>query len=108
MTAREPCDVFPIVTAMIHILEAPLCDEAEPSCGGALALQLVTLAVFNRLTLALAKLAQRLNVRSALPLCLQRILFFPNFCSIVSVCLIQSAVIATKVHSPIREGSPWR
>ena len=64
---REPGDVFLVVTAMIHILEAPLGDEAEPPCGVALALQLLSLAVFNRLTLALAKLAQRLNVDTIFP-----------------------------------------
>ena len=64
---REPCDVLPIVTAMIHILEAPLCDEAEPSFGVAFALQLVALEEFHRLTLTLAKLAQRLNINTIFP-----------------------------------------
>ena len=44
--------------------------------------ELLALAVSHLLALALAKLAQRLDVRSALPLCLQRMLFIPNFCSI--------------------------
>ena len=66
-----------VADASRYILEAPLGDEAEPSCGVALALQLVALAVSHLLTLALAKLTQRLDVK----------LFFPNFCSIVSGCL---------------------
>ena len=66
---REPCDMLPIITdAIRYILEAPFGDEAEPACGGALALQLVALAVSHLLALALAKLAQHLKVRSAMPL----------------------------------------
>ena len=57
--------MLPIITdAIRYILEAPLGDEAEPSCGVALALQLVALAVSHLLALALAKLAQRLNVNA--------------------------------------------
>ena len=57
--------MLPIITdAIRYILEAPLGDEAEPSCGVALALQLVALAVSHLLALALAKLAQRLNVNT--------------------------------------------
>ena len=53
---REPSDVFPVIAdAIRYILEAPLGDEAEPSCDS----------------------------RSAS----MSILFFPNFCSIVSGCL---------------------
>ena len=62
---REPCDMLPIITdAIRYILEAPFGDEAEPTCGVALALQLVALAVSHLLALALAKLAQRLNVNT--------------------------------------------
>ena len=60
---REPCDVLLVVAdAVCHVLEAPLGDEAEPPCGVALALQLFALAVLHHLALALAKLAQRLDV----------------------------------------------
>ena len=60
--------MLPIITdAIRYILEAPLGDEAEPSCGVALALQLVALAVSHLLALALAKLAQRLNVNTVFP-----------------------------------------
>ena len=53
-----------VADASRDVLEAPLCDEAEPPCGVALALQLVALAVSHLLTLALAKLAQRLNINA--------------------------------------------
>ena len=60
--------MLPIITdAIRYILEAPLGDEAESSCGVALALQLVALAVSHLLALALAKLAQRLNVNTVFP-----------------------------------------
>ena len=42
-------------------------DEAEPSCGVAFALELLSLAVSHLLALALAKLAQRLNVNTVFP-----------------------------------------
>ena len=62
---REPCDVLLVVAdAVCHVLEAPFGDEAEPPCGVALALQLFALAVLHHLALALAKLAQRLNVNT--------------------------------------------
>ena len=65
---REPCDMLPVIAdAIRYILEAPLGDEAEPSCGVALALQLVALAVSHLLALALAKLAQRLDVNTVFP-----------------------------------------
>ena len=65
---REPCDVLPVIAdAIRYILEAPLGDEAEPPCGVALALHLITLAVRHRLTLTLAKLAQRLDVNAIFP-----------------------------------------
>ena len=65
---REPSDVFPVITdAIRYILEAPLGDEAEPSCGVALALQLFALTVLHHLALALAKLTQRLNVNTVFP-----------------------------------------
>ena len=48
-------------------------------------LGLVALAIGDHL--ALAKLAQRLNVRSAWPLGSSKNAIFPNFCSIVSGCL---------------------
>ena len=74
------CDILSDhADAVSHVLEAPFGDEAEPSCGVALALQLFALAVLHHLALALAELAQRLKVRLACP----RILFFPNFCSIL-------------------------
>ena len=53
-----------VADASRDVLEAPLCDEAEPSCGVAFALQLVTLAVCHLLALTLAKLAQRLNINT--------------------------------------------
>jgi len=62
---REPGDMLPIIAdAIRYILEAPLGDEAEPACGVALALQLVALTVSHLFALALAKLAQRLNVNA--------------------------------------------
>ena len=62
---REPCDMLPIVAdAIRYILEAPFGDEAEPPCGVALTLQLVALTVSHLLALALAKLAQRLNINT--------------------------------------------
>ena len=65
---REPCDVLLVVAdAVCHVLEAPLGDEAEPPCGVALALQLVALAVLHHLALALAKLAQHLDVNAIFP-----------------------------------------
>ena len=65
---REPSAVFPVIAdAIRYILEAPFGDEAEPSCGVALALQLVALAVSHLLALALAKLAQRLNINTVFP-----------------------------------------
>ena len=56
-----------VADAVCHVLEAPLGDEAEPSCGVALALQLVALAVLHHLALALAKLTQHLNVNAIFP-----------------------------------------
>ena len=53
-----------VADASRDVLEAPFGDEAEPSCGVALALQLVTLAVCHLFALALAKLAQRLNINT--------------------------------------------
>ena len=68
--------MLPIITdAIRYILETPFGDEAEPPCGVALTLQLVALAVSHLLALALAKLAQRLNVNTV----------FPNVCSISSL-----------------------
>ena len=65
---REPRDVFLVVAdAVSHVLEAPLGDEAEPACGVALALQLFALAVLHHLALALAKLAQHLNINTVFP-----------------------------------------
>ena len=65
---REPCDVFPVVAdAIRYILEAPLGDEAEPSCGVTFALHLVAFTVSHLLALALAKLAQRLNINTVFP-----------------------------------------
>ena len=62
---REPCDMLPVIAdAIRYILEAPLGDEAEPPCGVTLALQLVALTVSHHLALALAKLAQRLDVNA--------------------------------------------
>ena len=51
-----------VADASRDVLEAPFGDEAEPTCGVARALQLVALAVLHHLALALAKLAQHLNV----------------------------------------------
>ena len=56
-----------VADASRDVLEAPLCDEAEPSCGVALALQLFALAVLHHLALALAKLAQHLDVNAIFP-----------------------------------------
>ncbi len=53
---REPRDVFLVVAAMIHILEATIRHKGKPTRGVTLALQLVTLAIFHRLTLTLAKI----------------------------------------------------
>ena len=65
---REPCDVFLVVAdAVCHVLEAPFGHEAEPPCGVALALQLFALAVLHHLALALAKLAQHLDVNTVFP-----------------------------------------
>ena len=47
---------------MRDVLEASLGDEGQPPCRVALALQLVALAVKDRLALSLAKLPQRLEV----------------------------------------------
>ena len=63
-----PTLLFPIVAdAVCHVLEASLGDEAEPPCRVALALQLIALAVSHLLALALAKLAQHLNVNTVFP-----------------------------------------
>ena len=60
---RKPRDVRPVVAdAVRHVLEASLDDEGQPSCWVALALQLVALAVKDRLAFPLAKLPQRLEV----------------------------------------------
>ena len=60
---REPGDVRLVVTeAMRHVLEAPLGDVGQPPRRVALALQLVALAVSDRLALPLAELPQRLYV----------------------------------------------
>ena len=56
-----------VADAVSHVLEAPFGDEAEPSCGVALALHLVALTVSYLLALALAKLAQRLNINTVFP-----------------------------------------
>ena len=64
---------------MFLSFEAPFGDEAEPSCGVALALQLFALAVLHHLALALAKLAQHLDVRSAWPLGSSKNTIFPEF-----------------------------
>ena len=56
-----------VADASRDVLEAPLCDEAEPACGVALALQLVALTVSHLLALALAELAQRLNINTVFP-----------------------------------------
>ena len=56
-----------MVDASRDVLEAPLGDEAEPACRVALTLQLVALAVSHLLALALAKLAQRLNIYTIFP-----------------------------------------
>ncbi len=60
---REPCDVFPVIAeAVHHVFEASLGDEGQPPRRVALALQLVTLAISDRLALPLAELPQRLEV----------------------------------------------
>ena len=60
---REPRDVRPVVAdAVRHVLEASLGDEGQPPRGVALALQLVALAVKDRLPLPLAEFPQRLEV----------------------------------------------
>ena len=60
---REPCDVFPVIAeAVRHVLEASLGDEGQPPRRVALALQLVTPAVNDRLALPLAEHPQRLEV----------------------------------------------
>ena len=56
-----------VTDASRDVLEAPLGDEAEPSCGVAFALELLSLAVCHLHALALAKLAQRLNVNTVFP-----------------------------------------
>ena len=56
-----------VADASRDVLEAPLCDEAEPSCGVAFALELLSLAVLHHLALALAKLTQRLNINTVFP-----------------------------------------
>ena len=56
-----------VADASRDVLEAPFGDEAEPSCGVALALQLVALTVSHFLALALAKLAQHLDVNAIYP-----------------------------------------
>ena len=56
-----------VVEASRDVLEAPLCDEAEPSCRVAFALELLSLAVCHLLALALAKLAQHLDVYTVFP-----------------------------------------
>jgi hypothetical protein len=56
-----------IADAIRYILEAPFGDEAEPPCGVALTLQLVALTVSHLLALALAKLAQHLDVNAIYP-----------------------------------------
>ena len=74
-------DVKKVIPALrkrfFRLREAPALHVGEPPCRIAHALQLLALAVFHHLALALAKFAQHLDV----------ILFFPNFCSIVSGCL---------------------
>ena len=56
-----------VADASRDVLEAPLCDEAEPSCGGAFALELLSLAVCHLFALELSKLTQRLYVNTVLP-----------------------------------------
>ena len=51
---------------MVHILEAALRHEAEPTRRVALALHLITLAVRHHLTLTLAKLTQHLKVNTVI------------------------------------------
>ena len=51
-----------MVNTARHILEASLGDEGQPPRRVALALQLVALAVKDRLAFPLAKLPQRLEV----------------------------------------------
>ena len=59
--------MFPVVAdAVRHILEAALSDVAKPTRRVTLALQLVALAVKDRLTLTLAKLAQQLKVNTVI------------------------------------------
>jgi len=59
----EPGDVCLIVAdAMVYILEATALRIGKPACWVALALQLVALAVSDRLALSLAELPQRLEV----------------------------------------------
>jgi hypothetical protein len=54
---REPCDVFLVIAdAASYILEAPLGDEAEPSCWFTLSLQQVALMVNGCLAFPLAEL----------------------------------------------------
>jgi len=64
---REPRDVFPVVAAMIHILKATIRHKGKPPRRVTLALQLVALAVSDRLALLHAKLAQRLDVNAIFP-----------------------------------------
>ena len=62
---REPGEVVaPVANAPRHVLEASALHVGEPPCRVALALQLLVLAVFHHLALALAKLAQRLDVNT--------------------------------------------
>ena len=56
-----------VADASRDVLEAPLCDEAEPSCGVAFALELLSLAVCHLFALALTKLAQRLDINAVFP-----------------------------------------
>jgi hypothetical protein len=51
-----------VTDAVSHILEATALHKGEPTCRIALALQLVTLSVGDRLTLSLAKLPKHLKV----------------------------------------------
>ena len=52
---------------MVHILEAATLHEAKPTRRIALALQLFALTVLHHLALALAKLAQHLDVNAIFP-----------------------------------------
>ena len=54
--------VAPVAEASRDVLEAPLGDEAEPSCRIALALQLLALAIYYLLTLFLAEVKKRLKI----------------------------------------------